>query len=209
MKKKGFFPMLKFRITALILGMLLMLLPCSSIAGVPMETIEVKVNELLNVLGDKSLEGEAGKEAKEEAIRKISNEMFDFIEVGKRALGRNWRKFSRDQRKEFVTLFRKLLENVYMDRLLEYTNEKIVFEKEIMLSENKVEVFSNIVASDKSIPINYRLILKNDKWKVYDVIIEGISMIKNYRTQFNEILSKKSPDQMIEDLRVKITEQKS
>jgi phospholipid transport system substrate-binding protein len=201
--------MFKIRTCGWIIFAVMLFLPAVSVAGVATETLEKHVNELVRVLGDKTLEGEQGKMIKENTIRKISDDMFDFIELGKRTLGRNWIEFNADQRKEFVDLYRQLLESVYMGRLLEYNDEKIVFEKELMLTQDKAEVFSNIVTADKSIPINYRLTLKDGHWKVYDISIEGVSMIKNYRTQFTEILSKKSPEAMLEDLRQKVNETKS
>ena len=119
-------------------------------------------------------------------------------------LSRNWKKLNGDQQKEFEGLFRKLLGNVYMDRILAYKDEKVAFERETMLSEDKAEVQTKILTSTKEIPMNYRMIAKNDQWRVYDVIIEGVSMVKNYRSQFNDILAKKPPEELLEILRKKV-----
>jgi phospholipid transport system substrate-binding protein len=80
-----------------------------------------------------------------------------------------------------------------------------VFAKEIMFSDKKAEVDSNIVTSTKEIPINYRMVLRGKEWKVYDVVIEGISMVSNYRSQFNEILSKQSADELLEELKKRVS----
>ena len=125
--------------------------------------------------------------------------------MSKRTLGRDWRKLKPEQQKEFVELFDKLLQGVYADRLLAYTDQKIVFEKEKMLKKGRAEVESYIVLSDgRRIPIFYRLTDKSGQWRVYDLVIEGVSLVKNYRTQFKEIVSKQGPDKLLEILRNKV-----
>jgi len=179
------------------------LMPFQVYAGAPMETAETEVKKILAVLGDPSLAGEAGTTAKKEKLRAIFDNTFDYVELSKRTLGRNWKKLDAKQRDEFVTLYRKLLEGVYMDQLLAYKDEKVIFSKESMISEKKAEVASHIDTGNKQIPINYRMILKENKWKVYDIIIEGVSLVKNYRSQFNEILSKNKPEELLKILREK------
>ena len=93
-----------------------------------------------------------------------------------------------------------------MGQLLKYTDEKVVFDRQTMLSEKKAAVDSNIVSSDKKIPITYRLIRRDGDWKVYDLVIEGISLVSNYRTQFNDILSRQTPTEMLVILRKKVTD---
>ena len=112
----------------------------------------------------------------------------------------------RAQRNEFTSLFSELLRNVYMGRILSYTDEKVVFLKERVLSETKTEVTSEIITSAKTIPINYRMIRKDNEWKVYEVIIEGVSLVKNYRSQFRNILKKQSPEDLIEILKKKVNQ---
>jgi len=182
---------------------ILILMPFQVYAGGPMETAETEVNKILAVLADESLTGEAGTKAKKEKLRSIFDNIFDYVELSKRTLGRNWKKLDTKQRDEFVELYRKLLDSVYMERLLAYKDEKVIFSKESMISEKKGEVFSNIDTGDKLIPINYRLILKENKWKVYDIIIEGVSLVKNYRSQFNAILAKNEPEELLKILREK------
>jgi len=111
------------------------------------------------------------------------------------------------QRQEFVQLFRQVLEKAYVDKILSYTDEKIVFDKESMLSGNQSEVLPRIVTASKTIPISYRMIMKDGMWKVYDVVIENVSLVQNYRTQFNDILAKNTPEQLLETLRKKVKEQ--
>lgn len=189
----------------MILLMLLcfLILPFRADAGVPLDTVKANVNKVLDVLRDPALQGESNKEAKEKKIGAVADEMFDYVALSKLTLSRNWKKLSSAQQTEFVKLYRGILEQAYMDKILDYTDEKVVFEKETMLSENKAEVQTKIITSSKEIPINYRVLERKGQWRIYDVVIEGISLVKNYRTQFNEILTNKSPEQMLDDLRKK------
>lgn len=184
--------------------MALFVFPLHVSAGTPQQIIEAQVNKVLDVLREPTSEGESGKKAKEEKIWSIFDSIFDYTELSKRTLSRNWKKLNGDQQKEFEELFRKLLGNVYMDRILAYKDEKVAFERETMLSEDKAEVQTKILTSTKEIPMNYRMIANNDQWKVYDVVIEGVSMIKNYRSQFNDILAKKPPEELLKILRKKV-----
>ncbi len=176
-------------------------------AGVPMTTVEANVNKVLGVLRDSKLKSPAAKEIKKEKLRVIYKDMFDEIEFSKRTLTRNWNKFSPAERVEFVNLFEQVLEKSYIDKILDYSNEKVDFYKESMISDNQAEIQTKIVTASKEIPIFYRMILKDGKWKVYDVVVENVSLVQNYRTQFNDILAKDTPEQLLEILRKKVKAQ--
>jgi phospholipid transport system substrate-binding protein len=180
-----------------------MVFPLTLFAGPPLITVEGHVNEVLNILRDPAFKGDASKKTGEEKVRDISDRMFDFTELSKRTLGANWKNFNRNQQEEFIQLYRDILQDAYMDKIMSYTDEKVVFQKEVMLSENIAEVQSYIITKRAETPIYYRVILKGNEWRVYDVIIEGVSLIKNYRTQFREILSNKSPEELLRILREK------
>ena len=154
-----------------------------------------------------ALKAESAKEIKKEKLRPIYNRMFDDVELSRRTLARNWNNLSTPQRQEFVQLFRQVLEKAYVDKILSYTDEKIVYDKESMLSENQGEVPTKIITSSKTIPITYRMIMKDGTWKIYDVVIENVSLVQNFRTQFNDILAKNTPEQLLETLRKKVKEQ--
>lgn len=181
----------------------LLIIPLHVRAGVPFDTVKGHVNEVLRVLRDPALQGEANKEAKQEKVEAIADEMFDYVALSRLTLGRNWRKFNGDQKKEFIQLYRSILEKAYLDRILAYTDEKVIFGKETMLSKKKAEVQTHIITKSVEIPIYYRVYLKDGKWKVYDIIIEGISLVKNYRTQFREILANNPPEEVLKILRKK------
>lgn len=173
-------------------------------AGVPFDIVKAHISQVLEVLGDQALTGEGGKKIKEEKVRATSEDLFDFVELSKRSLGQNWNRFSPEQRQAFVPLYKLLLQNAYSGRITSYTDEKIVFGKEIALSEKTVEVQTTLVTKTADISINYRLIENDNQWKVYDVVIEGVSLINNYRSQFREILGNNSPEKLLETLRNKV-----
>ena len=173
-------------------------------AGVPMDTVQANVNKVLDVLRDPKLKGEAAKEIKKKKLRTIYEQMFDDVELGKRTLGRNWNSLSVPQRQEFVILFRQVLEKAYIDKILAYTNEKIVYERETMISGTQAEIQTKVITASKEIHITYKVILKGGSWKVYDVVVENISLVLNYRTQFNDILAKNKPEELLEILRKKV-----
>ncbi len=195
---------MKKHLTAISIALVLLLaLPFNLYAGPATETVEGQVKKILSTLRNPEFK-QKSREEKIAGIREIINEVFDWNELSRRTLGRNWKKFSPEQRTEFTELFSRLLEGIYADRLLAYTNEKVIFEKETELKKGRVEVTSYIrLADGKRIPLNYRAIEKDGKWKVYDVVIEGVSMVKNYRGQFKQILSKGSPDDLIATLKKK------
>jgi len=176
-------------------------------AGAPLNTTQVNVNKVLDVLRDPKLKPESAKEAKKQKLRSIYKNMFNEIEFSKRTLARNWNKLSPAQQGEFVSLFEQVLEKTYIDKILSYTDEKIEFYREDMISETQAEVQTRVITSSKEIPIFYRLILKDGSWKVYDVVVENVSLVQNYRTQFNDILAKNTPEQLLEILRKKVKEQ--
>jgi phospholipid transport system substrate-binding protein len=203
---KGEADMIK-RITGLILIFaFLMMLPLQGYAATPKETVETGVTNLLGTLGDATFKAKP-KEKQIEIIGVEIDKVFDFAEMSRRTLGRNWKKMSAEQRTEFVALFKKLLQGVYADRLLAYSDQKVIFDKEIMLKKGRAEVQSYLQTSDGTkIPLFYRMTDKSGSWKVYDIIIEGVSMVKNYRTQFKQILSKGSTDKLLEILRKKVNQ---
>ena len=182
----------------------LIVIPLQGYAATPMETVETGVNKVLKTLSDPAFKAQS----KDQQIATISTEIenvFDFQELSRRTLGREWKKFNAEQQTEFVKLFKELLQGVYADRLLAYSDQKVIYDKELMLKKGRAEVQSYLQTSDGSkIPLFYRLTDKSGSWKVYDIVIEGVSMVKNYRTQFKEILSNGSPEKLLEILREKV-----
>jgi len=176
-------------------------------AGAPLDTLQTNVNKVLDLLRDPELKPESPKEIKKEKLDAIYEQMFDEVELSRRTLGGNWNKLNPVQQQEFIQLYRQILEKAYIDKILSYTNEKIVFSKENMLSNNQAEVQTKVITSSREISIFYRVILKDGTWKVYDVVVENVSLVQNYRSQFNSILAKNTPDGLLEILRKKVKRQ--
>jgi len=191
------------RVTGLSL-IFLLVFPLYAYAGIPLDTVKGHINQVLDVLRDPALKGEPKKKLKKDKIRTISEKMFDFDELSRRTLGPNWTKFNPGQQKEFTDLYKSILEDAYVDKIVTYTDEKVSYNKEIPLTEKTTEVQTIIVTKKADIPINYRVILKEGAWRVYDVVIEGVSLISNYRSQFKEILMNKPPDGLLDTLRKKV-----
>jgi len=182
---------------------LMCLLPVLPVYGAgPLERVQEEVNKVLAVLRDTQL----AEKAKKEKIKTIYWEMFDENEFSRRTLGAHWKNLNPAQQQEFIKLFREVLERAYINKILAYKNEKIAFAKENMVANNLAEVQTQVLTSSQEIPINYRVILKDGTWKVYDVVIENVSLIQNYRSQFNSILAKNTPDEMLAILRKKAEE---
>lgn len=179
-----------------------LLLAAPAHADGPLDTVRQEIQKVLDVLRDSALSAEV----KKEKLRTFYGQMFDEVEFSRRTLGANWRKFNPAQQQEFVRLFRDILEKAYINKLLAYTDEKIIFGRETTLADDQAQVQTKVVTASREIPIDYRVILKDGKWKVYDVIVENVSLVQNYRSQFRSILAKDTPDQLLEILRKKVKE---
>ncbi|WP_243309831.1 ABC transporter substrate-binding protein [Fundidesulfovibrio agrisoli] len=171
---------------------LVLLFSQAALAAEAKDALKSSVDAVLNVLTTTK----AGDPGRVEKLYAAVGRVFDPEELAKRTLAANWEKFSADERQQFTRAFVKLLEHTYLRRIEAYTDEKVVFLDEAPLGEGRAEVSTKIVTSTKEVPIVYRLIKKSD-WKVYDVTIEGVSLVQNYRNQFNQILVKESPAQLI------------
>jgi phospholipid transport system substrate-binding protein len=192
----------------LLIGLNLLVLsmyPIQIHAGTAYDVVKSRMNEAFEVLRDPALQGESANKLKRKKILSILDNVFDYVELSKRTLSRNWNKLTPNQREEFQRLYKTLLEKGYLDKILAYSDQEVVFGKERTLGQNKIEVESKIVSGSLVTPIHFRMILKNGKWRAYDVVIEGISLVKNYRSQFKRVIKKKSLEGMLEVLRKKVS----
>lgn len=196
----------KFIIGLSILVLFLSCLPAR--AAAPLEAVKGYVNQVLDILRDPAAKEQLARELRQDKIPAVYRQMFDEVELSRRVLGRNWNTLNQNQRREFVDLFRKILIKAYSDKIFSYTDQKVVLDREIILAPNQAEVHTRIISSTKEIPVAYRVICKDGLWKVYDVVVENISLVQNYRSQFNEILTNNTPEQMLDILRKKLASQK-
>jgi phospholipid transport system substrate-binding protein len=170
----------------------------------PMEAIKGPIDQVISILKDPKYKDASTKEAQREEIWSIINRVFDFTEMAKRTLARNWVQFTPAQRKEFSEVFARFLGNNYIDKIQGgYQDERVVYVGEERVTDDKAVVKTTILRESLEIPVAYSLILQDGAWRVYDVNIEGVSLVKNYRTQFSRALMRQSPDQLIETLKKK------
>lgn len=132
-----------------------------------------------------------------------SRERFDYNEMSKRVLGRTWRDLSPKQQEEFVVLFTDLLQYAYVGKIEDYAGQTVDFKSQ-RIKGNRAEVKTELVDKDKTIPVSYIMLLKDDQWMVYDVVVEGVSLIRNYMEQFREILRKDKYAGLVKQLEEKI-----
>ena len=170
----------------------------------PTDAIRTSVEGILTLLRDKDLD-QATRRGK---IREIINARFDFRAMSQRTLATNWKKASNEQKQEFVQLFSKLIENTYIGRVESYTDEKVDFPGE-KVKGKKAVVETLILTANADIPVNYKVYQKSGEWRVYDVIIEGISLISNYRSSYQEIVKKDGVDGLIMKMKTKVKELES
>ncbi len=179
---------------------IVLIAPIPAHAASAIQTIQTQVDKVLDVLRNPA----ESKPEKEKKIMALADEIFDYAELSKLSLANYWKAFTPEQQKVFTRLFGKLLARDYMDRIMMYTDEKVTFGKERKLSENTTEVPSDIIAKTGTTGMAYRMILENGEWKVYDVVVEGLSLVMNYRSQFREILANKPPKDLLRMLQEKI-----
>ena len=161
-----------------------------SAAPGPTEVLRPTLQSMIDTIRDPSLAGTENKEERRKRIMEIAARGFDFREMSKRVLGRTWKKIDQEQREQFVTLFIKLLENAYIGKLEDYSGQEIIYKDE-RIKGKKAAVLTLVKSNDSApFPVSY-VMLKNDKgWQVYDLNIEGVSFLRNYREQFKSIIRK-------------------
>jgi phospholipid transport system substrate-binding protein len=172
-------------------------------------TDEVKktVDEVVRIVADKEMK--KNEQIRRQALKQAISAIFDYTEMSKRSLGRYWNQRTPDERKQFVDLFATLLEKTYANKIESYHNEKIVYTKETTDGDYS-EVKSTITnPSHGELTLDYRLINENAKWMVYDVVIEGVSLVSNYRGQFSRIISEHGYGELVKKLQTKNEENKA
>lgn len=203
--------MMKRYFLILLVAMLLLPFGQTASAADPTEVLKAPMDEALALLRDSQYKSDdpAKKAEQREKFWALIEPVFDFNELSKRTLARNWSKFDDAQQKEFAQVFSELMGNIYVDRIQGgYSDETIEFGDQIMHESRPLAVVKTFIVSSRNrIPVDYSLIQQGETWRVYDVKVEGVSLVKNYRSQFKEILSKDSPDQLIEQLKQKVAEQ--
>ena len=173
----------------------------------PTEEVKKTVDEVVHIVADKEMKKNDVK--RRQALKKAISVIFDYSEMAKRSLGKHWNVRTAAEKKQFAELFASLLENSYASKIESYNNEKIVYIKDIVDGEY-AEVKSKVVtAARDEFTLDYRLSRQDGKWMVYDVIIEGVSLVSNYRSQFNKIITANGYDKLVKKLQSKSEELKA
>ncbi|MGP0628341.1 MlaC/ttg2D family ABC transporter substrate-binding protein [Nitrospina sp. 32_T5] len=161
----------------------------SAWASAVTDGLKSTIDRVINVVTDDKYKNDP--QARRAKLRGIINPKFDYIEMGKRSLARNWRDLSPQERKDFIDLFGQLLENSYAKKIESYQNEEILYVDEVIKGKYAM-VKTEIKRKNDVIGVDYKLIQNGSDWQVYDFIVEGVSLIRNYRSQFNKIIKKDS-----------------
>ncbi|CAN2039856.1 phospholipid transport system substrate-binding protein [Candidatus Magnetomoraceae bacterium gMMP-15] len=185
-----------------IIFLILFFITSLSYAFEPMDVIKDAVSKIINILHDPIYNDSADHDDQKKRVWSVINEVFNFSEMAKRTLGKGWKKLNIKQRDEFTDLFAILLAKTYLARVETYSNEKVIYISEKMVGSNKAAVKTKVTSASLDIPINYKMLNKNG-WKIYDVNIEGVSLVRNYRSQFRSILMKEGFNGLIEKLKKK------
>jgi len=175
-------------------------------AGVT-EEVKKTVDEVVRIVSDKEMKKNDQK--RRQMLKKTISIIFDYNEMAKRSMGKHWNQRSAAEKKQFSELFASLLENSYASKIESYNNEKIVYLKETM-DGDYAEVKSKVVTAKRDeFTLDYRMLKQNGKWMVYDVVIEGVSLVSNYRTQFNKIITSNGYPELVKKLQTKTDELKA
>jgi len=198
--------MIRARMIGVAVAALVALLAPVAGAGVPTDQLKGAIERVVKTLENPLYKGENRVLERRAAVRKIANEIFDFGEIARRSLGRHWQGRTDAEHEEFVSLFADLLEKSYISKIDQYGGEKIVYTGEKIESDNSVVSTRLITKNGTEVPIDYRLVKRGERWLVYDVSIEGVSLVSNYRTQFNKIIQTASYAELIRRMKSKQAE---
>jgi len=174
-----------------------------AVAGVPTDQLRGSIDLVLKIVTDPELKKEARTAERRRRIRAVVNQIFDFTEISQRSLGRHWQARTPAEREQFVAFFGDLLENAYITKIESYSGEKIQYPGDVIAGDLALVKTRIVTKQQTEIPVDYRMFLNGGRWAVYDVSIEGISLIGNYRTQFNAVIQRSGYPDLVAKLRAK------
>ena len=189
------------RLAQVVLTGLLAWSPAPAHAGAPTDQLKGAVDQIVKVLEDPGLKAQGREKERRAAIRREAETVFDFGETAKRALGRHWQPLAEKDRQEFTSLFSDLIERAYISKIERYSGERITYTGESMDGAVASVRTRFVTKQGTEIPIDYRMQQRGDRWLVYDVVVEGISLINNYRTQFEKIIKTSSYAELVRRLK--------
>ncbi len=175
--------------------------PARADAGAPTEQLKASVDQIIKVLEDPALKPESRVRDRRAAIRKEAEGVFDFTETAKRALGRHWQALAEADRQEFTSLFTDLIERAYISKIERYSGERIAYTGEVVDGGLATVRTRFVTKQGTEIPVDYRMQQRGDRWLVYDVSVEGVSLVNNYRTQFDKIIQTSSYAELVRKMK--------
>jgi phospholipid transport system substrate-binding protein len=175
----------------------------TAMAGAPTDQLRPAVEQVIRTLEDPALKGPGRGEERRRALRAVADEIFDWTEMSRRALGRHWQDRSPAEQQEFIGLFRALIERVYGDRIDQYGGEKVRFAGDSVDGDQATVRTKVVTKSGQETAVDYRLLRSGDRWRVYDVAVEGVSLVANYRTQFNQVIRTSSYEELVKKLKAR------
>lgn len=178
--------------------------PIPSFGGTPTEGVKYTTDKIIAIVSDPALKTPEKKEEKARLIRVAVDERFNWKEMSRRALARHWSKRTDEEKKEFTDLFGKLLERTYLERVEGYSGEKVLYVDEVVDGKYGTVSVKIVTKKDTEISVRYRVKKDGDKWLVYDISIERVSLINNYRKQFNSIIVRSSYKDLVDKLKEKV-----
>ena len=188
---------------AMAFAMGLSVLGAAAEAGIPTDQLRGATDRVLKVLQDPALRQPDKVETRRQQVRVIADEIFDWQETGKRALARHWQARSSKERDEFSALFADLIERSYISKIEQYSGERILYVGESMEADQAMVRTKLVTKAGTEIPIDYRMQKEGDRWRAYDVVIEGVSLVANYRTQFNRIIQQSGYGELVAKMKAK------
>lgn len=177
--------------------------PPKANAGEPTDQVKETVDAVIKILNNKELKKPEKLDERRSKIRETVEKRFDFEEMAKRSLALHWKNRTPDERKEFVSLFSDLLEDTYIRKIERYEDEKVAYTDERTDGPYATVRTKIITEKEVEIPVDYKIFKKGQKWEVYDIVIEGVSLVNNYRTQFNQIIRSGSYEELVKKLKKK------
>lgn len=180
-----------------------LVLACATgaLAGTPTDQLKPEIDRVLQILEDPAFKGGAKTKERRDAIRSATNSVFDWAEMARRSLGRHWQQRTPAERDEFVALFHDLLERSYISTIERYSGEKIVYAGDAVDGEYATVRTKMFTKNSREVAIEYRMSRQGDRWLIYDVLVEGVSLVSNYRTQFNQIIQTSSYQDLLKRIK--------
>ena len=193
------------KIASVVAGLLLLLSGVAvqpAVAGGATEAMKSTIDEVLTIIRDKELKQPGRVEERRQRLEQVVGDRFDYQEMSRRAMGAPWNTLSDKDKQEFVALFKTLLTNSYADKIESYSGEGVKYINE-RTENDYAEVRTKVLTGKIEIPLDYRLLNKGNDWRVYDVVVDGVSLVNNYRGQFSKILRSSTYADLVDQLRKK------